>query len=174
MSLEARQFLQDRIGSSIEDIISGLDPGMSQEGMTELVRKGAAIAAASQELGLTDQDIENMVLSSVKREVGGPSNRNKYTGNRQSSPERRERLKSRGFSRQERRPARISNAQDAIAVADFLNEALAPTDNPRSSVRGRGDLRTAELGKLLKEHLATDLQVSLAEQLSQIDQHLRC
>ena len=151
MSLEARQFLQDRIGSSIEDIISGLDPGMSQEGMTELVRKGAAIAAASQELGLTDQDIENMVLSSVKREVGGPSNRNKYTGNRQSSPERRERLKSRGFSRQERRPARISNAQDAIAVADFLNEALAPTDNPRSSVRGRGDLRTAELGKLLEE-----------------------
>lgn len=151
MSLEARQFLQDRMGSSIEGIIAGLDPGMSQEGMTELVRKGAAIAAASQELGLTDQDIENMVLSSVKREVSGPSNRNKYTGNRQSSRDRRERLKSRGFGRQERRPARISSAQDAIAVADFLNEALAPTDNPRSSVRGRGDLRTAELGKLLEE-----------------------
>ena len=151
MSLEARQFLQDRIGSSIEGIIAGLDPGMSQEGMSELVRKGAAIAAASQELGLTDQDIENMVLSSVKREVGGPSNRNKYTGNRQSNPERRERLKSRGFGRQERRPARISTAQDAIAVADRLNEALAPTDNPRSSVRGRGDLRTAEVGKILEE-----------------------
>lgn len=151
MSLEARQFLQDRIGSSIEGLIQGTNPGMSPDNVNELVRKGAAIAAASQELGLTDEDIENMVLGRINQEMRGRNNRNNYTGNRDSNPERRERLKSKGFGRQERRPARISSPQDAIAVADRLKEALAPTDNPRSSVRGRGDLRTAEIGKLLEE-----------------------
>jgi hypothetical protein len=151
MSLEARKFLQDRIGSSIESLIQSTNAGMSSENASELIRKGAAIAAASEELGLSDEDVENMVLGRIKQDMMGRTNRNKYTGNRQSDPARRERLKSRGFGKQERRPARIGSAQDAMAVAERLNAALAPTDNPRSAVKGRGDLRTAEIGKLLEE-----------------------